>query len=110
MTTAANTKTIDLEQALAGFLRALQGRNRSSNTLAAYRSDLTQFLDWLGANNATAAAPDQIERADITEYLAYLASQRVSGVSRARKLAAIRELFRYLQEHELVDRSPTLGI
>lgn len=52
-----------------------------------------------------------MERADITEYLASLAARGISGLSRARKLAAIREFFRYLvdQVGEL-SKSPADGI
>ena len=34
----------------------------------------------------------------MTEYLAHLGGRRLSGVSRARKLAAIGEYFRFLEE------------
>ena len=109
-TTDTTSKPISLEQALEGFLRALEGKNRSEHTIAAYRSDLSQFLAWLAENNAAAAFAHQVGRADVTEFLSTLARARVSGVTRARKLAAIRELFRHLHEHELIERSPTLGI
>ena len=51
------------------------------------------------------ARPDQVARIDLTEYLAYLGSRQLSGVSRARKLAAIREYFRFLEEHTLIARA-----
>jgi integrase/recombinase XerD len=57
-----------------------------------------------------AFSPAQVERADITEYLASLAERKLSGVSRARKVAALREYFRYLAEHECISKSPMTGI
>src|SRR4051794_7590357 len=99
-----------LEQALDSFLRCLEGANRSAATRRAYRTDLAQFIAWLHANNIVAARPDQVEKADITEYLASLSRQALTGVSRARKLAAIREYFRFLEGHDLIERSPTGGI
>jgi hypothetical protein len=50
--TAAATRSIDLKQALTGLSRALQGKTGLSNTIAAYRSDLAQFLDWLRVQTA----------------------------------------------------------
>lgn len=43
---------------------------------------------------------------DLNEYLASLAHRGVSGVSRARKLAAIREFYRSLKNSGLIDHSP----
>lgn len=78
--------------------------------MKAYRIDLYQFIIWLKENNLAATSPDRIEKADITEYLIYLARQGLSGKSRARKLAAVREYFRYLIHHDLITKSPAEGI
>lgn len=102
--------TLTLEQALDSFLRTLEGKNRSPSTLLAYKTDLRQFLSWLHANNAVATTPAEVEKADISEYLAALGQRGVSGVSRARKLAAIREYFRFLDEHDHITKSPAIGV
>lgn len=47
---------------------------------------------------------------DVGEYLGYLGQKSLTGVTRARKLAAIREYFRYLLEHEHITQSPTAGV
>jgi site-specific recombinase XerD len=101
---------LTLEETLKAFLRALEGKNRSEATLKAYRIDLYQFIIWLKQNNLAATSPDRIEKADITEYLTYLSRQGLTGKSRARKLAAVREYFRYLVNHELLMKSPAEGI
>jgi hypothetical protein len=41
----------ELAEALRLFLRYLEGQNRSEATIGAYRADLTQFLAWLAENN-----------------------------------------------------------
>src|SRR5258705_13654781 len=82
--------TLTLEQALADFLQALAGKNRSAATSRAYQTDIHQFITWLHENNMVVLSPVQVERADITEYMATLATRRLSGVSRARKIAALR--------------------
>lgn len=102
--------TLTLEQALADFLQALAGKNRSAATSRAYQTDIHQFIIWLHENNMVVVSPIQIERADITEYLASLAERKLSGVSRARKVAALREYFRYLADHDAIAKSPLIGI
>src|SRR5829696_311174 len=104
------TQTLTLEQALADFLRSLAGKNRSAATVRAYQTDIHQFITWLHENNMVVLSPTQVERADITEYLAFLAERRLSGVSRARKVAALREYFRYLVDHGQLLASPMIGI
>ncbi len=99
-----------LETALADFLRALHGKNRSIATIRAYRTDVLQFIIWLHENNLVISNPKQVDKMDITEYLATLAARKVSGTSRARKVAAIREYFRYCEEHGLITRSPATTI
>ncbi len=102
--------TLTLEQALADFLNALAGKNRSAATSRAYQSDIHQFITWLHENNIVAVSPVQVKRADITEYLATLGARGLSGVSRARKIAALREYFRYLADHDAIAKSPLAGI
>jgi site-specific recombinase XerD len=51
-----------------------------------------------------------VERLDITEYLSHLADRQLSGVSRARKPAAIHEYFRFAQVEGLLTASPVEGI
>jgi site-specific recombinase XerD len=88
----------------------LESKNRSAATARAYRADIRQFVTWLQATNVMAYRVDQVERADLTEYLAHLGQQGLSGVSRARKLAALREYFRFLAEHDHIPKSPVTGV
>jgi site-specific recombinase XerD len=101
---------LTLEESLKAFLAALEGKNRSGATLKAYRIDLYQFIIWLKENNLAATSPSRIEKADLTEYLTYLSRLGLTGKTRARKLAAVREYFRHLLNHELITRSPADGI
>ncbi len=101
---------LTLESSAAAFLRSLAGRNLSAQTHRAYATDLRQFLAWLGETNGVAQRPDQVTRLDVTEYLAYLAHRQLTGVTRARKLAALREYFRFLEGVGALDRSPVRGV
>ncbi len=50
--------------------------------------------------------PIDVTGDDLNEYLAALAHRGVSGVSRARNLAAIREFYRSMKNSGLIDHSP----
>jgi site-specific recombinase XerD len=104
------TQAVTLEDALEGFLRSLNGRNRSQATITAYRADLEQFISWLRETNALALSPTDVNKLDVSEYLSHLAARKLTGVSRARKLAAVREYFRHLVDHDQLERSPADGL
>jgi integrase/recombinase XerD len=102
-----NQTAITLETGRAKFLAFLSGKNRSAATIQAYATDLTQFFTYLTENDITVAIVSDVTRHHILDYLSHLAEERqLSGVSRARKLVAIREFFRFLVDDELVDKSP----
>src|SRR5215218_1646780 len=103
-----NRPTID--ETVTAFLRTMRGANKSEATITAYRTDLSQFARFLTETNCTIITPADIRRADIAEYLSHLAEQGISGNTRARKLAAIREYFRFLENEGLVPSNPTLGV
>jgi site-specific recombinase XerD len=88
------------------FLRMLEGRNCSTSTLKAYGTDLGQLVDWLHGAYSPEIRVDEVRREDIEEYLSWLAHHGRSGVTRARKLAAIREFFAYIEERGIIPRSP----
>lgn len=68
----------------------MQGQNFAPKTLRAYGDDLTQFLSFVEKNRVDWDSPTRFDRADIEGFMQYLAAQRRSGVTRIRKLAAIR--------------------
>lgn len=81
-------------------------RGAAENTLAAYRRDLddvTGFLQRHGASLKT-AGQDHIAR-----YMTALAEDGLAPSSRARRLSAMRQLFRFLVAEELIAEDPTHG-
>jgi integrase/recombinase XerC len=93
-------------QSLELFLRALQGQNYSPKTLRAYGDDLHQFLAWVEKNRVDWDIPTRFSRADIESFMQYLAAQRMTGVTRVRKLAAIRKFFTFLEENSILTANP----
>src|SRR4051794_18792487 len=96
------SKTSTIDDTLSAFLRTMRGANKSEATITAYRTDLSQFARFLSETNCTISTPADVRRGDIAEYLSSLAEQHMSGTTRARKLAAIREYFRFLEGEGLV--------
>ncbi len=103
-------QTLTLDQALTDFLTALRARNTSVLTQEAYRTDVKQFITWFGETSVVGQYIGNVTKADVIEYLSYLASLGRSGVTRARKLASLREYFKYLKEHELIAVSPAATV
>jgi site-specific recombinase XerD len=81
----------------------LARRDAAARTRRAYEADLGQFAGWAGERGL---APASIGVADLRRYMAALSIQRVAPSTSARKLAALRALFRSLQEHGQVAQSP----
>src|SRR6266480_1602843 len=99
-----------LVHTLADYLNSLNGRNLSVHTTIAYQTDITQFLAFLTENDVTVDSPENITRAHILDYLSHLAGLGRSGVTRVRKLAAIREYCKFLVAEHVLPHSPTDNI
>ena len=99
-----------LSTSLTRYLGSLGGRNLSDHTATAYRCDLLQFLTWLAENDISVDSPEKITRTHIIDYLSHLANLGRSGVTRVRKLAAIREYLKFLVAEGTLIHSPTENI
>src|SRR6266496_3773727 len=97
----------ELYTSLTRYLNSLTGRNLSVHTATAYRTDLLQFLSFLAENDVTVNSTEKITRTHILDYLSHLANLGRSGVTRTRKLAAIREYCKFLVDESLLPHSPT---
>src|SRR5216684_4935767 len=96
------TKHSPFQQTINSFLQELEGGNKSTLTLTAYKTDLIQFFQWLSENDVTVTIPGQVTRGHVNEYLAFLSSLGRSGVTRARKLAALKSFFAYLKDEHII--------
>ena len=76
-------------------------RGRSANTLAAYRRDLAQYVEWLDGT-----ALDRVGPADLERYVGHLRTSGKAPASIARALVAVRGLHRFLAEEGETDRDP----
>jgi integrase/recombinase XerD len=80
---------------LEPFLNYLKAEvGASENTRIAYRSDLTQFLDWFRQTEKKGLS--EIDLKTFSRYLAYLHARDLAATTVARHLAAIKMFFRFL--------------
>lgn len=104
------------EALLLDFLAYLEfERGLARNTLDAYRTDLLQFGVFLALRSKGAT---EVERADVADFLADLATGRpakdddpgrppASPATISRKTACLRSFYRHLRREELIDADPT---
>jgi site-specific recombinase XerD len=93
-------------QSLALYHDTLQGKNYSPHSMKAYLSDLQHFLAWLQTRRVDWDIPYRIERLDIVGFINALAAQKLSAVTRKRKLASIRGFLKFLKENQIIFGNP----
>lgn len=82
-------------------------RNFSRHTLQAYRRDLEELQTYLNRGDPLTAIPlSVIDHITIRDFLGHLLETGNSKASVARKLAAIRSLFRFLHREGVVKNNP----
>jgi integrase/recombinase XerD len=93
---------------LAAFLEMLAAeRGAAQNTLDAYRRDLSDFADFVDDR-----VPDltMARREHIAAYLQRLSEQGLATSSRARRLSAIRQLFKFMVAEGHINDDPSEGV
>ena len=101
-----------VEKAIEKFLEYLEKeRNYARYTLDAYRRDLQQFARFLYPVMADMRLPlFAVQREVIRDFLDELTEKGLKHSTIARKLAAIRSLFRYLCRERVLPDNPASGI
>jgi integrase/recombinase XerD len=79
----------------------------ATNTLLAYGRDLKDFDGWLARQ---ARSFDQVSRADVEDYLVFCDAQGLAKTTRARRLSAVKQLYRFAFEEGLRSDNPALQI
>jgi integrase/recombinase XerC len=94
---------------LDGFSRYLRHeRGLSPRTLAAYRRDLEQFLEFL--QQEALGQPDEINEHHVRAFIARRHRQGLGGKSLQRVLSSIRGFFRWLLREGKVEQNPASAV
>lgn len=86
-----------------GYLTVEKGLSR--NTVSAYHSDLTDFAAFLESREMHDFG--EVERGHIIDYLGARKDEGLEPATLARRLVAIKMLFRYLFQERILDRNIT---
>lgn len=89
------------------FLSAEKGA--SENTIAAYRNDLSQFQTFLSTIHLNGNPTDwcRVSKDAIVSFVLELKDRRYAEASVARKVAAVKSFFQFLQAEGAIQRNPT---
>ena len=96
-----------MKQAVEKFLQYLHSvKNSSPHTILNYGKDLSQFLEYLSPPGAQPPPLTGITHRIIREFVGHLHDKGLEKSSIARKLAALRSLFRYCVREGLIVENP----
>ena len=79
----------------------------AKNTLEAYARDLNSFLGWCGHHGH---APERLGKPDIEAYLIACDAEGLAKSTRARRLSAIKQYYRFAYEERIRPDNPALEI
>lgn len=103
-----------MEEQLVAFLSHLEQEYRySENTIAAYRNDLNQFLEYVeGHAGSKLTEWSAVSESDIEAYLTYMKHkpQPYASSTIARKVAAIKSFYNFLTAQGIIESNHTLDI
>lgn len=93
---------------IATFLEAQAAEaDAARNTQLAYARDLKDFSDWLTARDKTL---DQAARGDVEAYMIHCDAQGLAQSTRARRLSAIKQLYRFAQSEGWRSDNPAIEL
>lgn len=97
------------------FLNFLEEeQDRSANTAAAYRNDLTQFTRFVAggcmADHPPVSSWSEVDPALVGGYVEWLRTQPYASATVARKVAAIKSFFHWMQAHGETRANPAQGV
>jgi integrase/recombinase XerC len=93
----------EIQRGISKFLDSLRGeRNASAHTVRAYRNELGRFAEYLGPE----ARWKEIDHMTIRGFLSHLHGCKLSKVSAARALAALRSMYKWLGREGIVSQNP----
>ena len=90
------------------FLEMLAAeRSAADNTLQAYRRDLDDFAAFVATSGR---APELASPADVAAYMRTTFESGLSAASRARRLSALRQFFKFLMAEGVLVEDPSHGL
>ena len=99
-----------MQDPLGEFLSFLSAeKGASSNTVAAYRNDLQQLAAYIKPKDGSNGW-DKVDRMLIQDFILDLKNRKYAETTVARKVAAIRSFFAFLESEGMISDNPTEGL
>jgi len=99
---------MEIAAAITSFLTHVQvEKGLASNTLSAYRRDLTKFDEFAKKRKLALAA---VKRDDLVDFLASLYHRKLESKTVARHLVTLRNFFRHAQVLDLIAEDPSANL
>jgi len=96
------------DQYIESFIEMLSAeRGASDNTLIAYKSDINQYFSFLLKKNINLI---DANTNDIRKWISRLSATGIASTSLARKITAIKQLYNFLFEENIIDLNPAKTI
>lgn len=102
-----------VDKALDAFNAYLRTKNSSDLTIAAYQTDLIQFLEFASHEVSVESQNLEVQKVDkfiVRSYIGLMAEKNLSRKSIARKVASMRSFFRFLCREGVLTQSPVQKI
>ncbi|MBI3290464.1 tyrosine-type recombinase/integrase [Candidatus Microgenomates bacterium] len=99
---------VNISNQLNDFISFLQGQNKSTHTIVAYKKDLLQLVDFLAKVGKTDASA--VTTADLEAFINSLTEKQYRAKSVARKLNAIKGFFRWARQKSLISTDPAIPV
>ena len=99
-----------MDDRIGHFLHFMSSeKGASENTIAAYRNDLSQFQTYLATLNLNGNSTDwcRVNTDIIVAYVLELKERRYAEASVARKVAAVKSFFQFMQAEGAIPSNPT---
>ncbi|MBI4282990.1 MAG: site-specific tyrosine recombinase XerD [Chloroflexi bacterium] len=98
-----------MKENIESFLNYLEvEKGASPNTIAAYRNDLYQLLEFLASKGkGNSSGWNQVDDAVLTDYVTGLESRGYSQTTKARKIASVKSLMKFLVKENMISTKST---
>lgn len=91
---------------LPEFIRYLNSRNASSETIRAYEEDLRQFLEFIREVTSVEFTPSGLDTLLLRQYVLYLKQKGLKKSSLARKIASLKSFLKFLLKMGVLASNP----
>ncbi len=96
-----------MKNIIENYIKDLQKKNLSKNTLDAYRRDMEKFRDFVSSREEKILSVDTVTIMAFVQYLQKEGGRANSSI--VRNIVSIRNFYKYLIKKSIVSEDPTLG-